>query len=114
MARAPATAARAGPPYCGTFSGGSRVPTPCRRYGSRQPTGLPYRPAWAAPREASQLGATGVPFFVIDRRYGISGGQPAEVFREALERAYADGAGPLGAVGDAGVCGDDGCAVPGK
>ncbi|MEU3992160.1 DsbA family oxidoreductase [Streptomyces platensis] len=68
----------------------------------------------AEEREASQLGATGVPFFVIDRRYGISGGQPAEVFREALERAYADGAGPLGAVGDAGVCGDDGCAVPGK
>lgn len=51
---------------------------------------------------------------VIDRRYGISGGQPAEVFREALERAYADGAEPLGAAGDAGVCGDDGCAVPGK
>lgn len=48
-----------------------------------------------------------MPFFVIDRRYGISGGQPAEVFREALERAYADGAGPLGAAGDAGVCGDE-------
>jgi predicted DsbA family dithiol-disulfide isomerase len=71
----------------------------------------------AEEREAAELGATGMPFFVIDRRYGISGGQPAEVFREALERAYADGAEPLraaGDAGDAGVCGDDGCAVPGK
>ncbi|WP_405740779.1 DsbA family oxidoreductase [Streptomyces sp. NBC_01525] len=63
-------------------------------------------------REAAELGATGVPFFVIDRRYGISGGQPAEVFREALERAYQEGAVQPLASGDAGVCGDDGCAVP--
>ncbi|MGY5137828.1 DsbA family oxidoreductase [Streptomyces nigrescens] len=72
----------------------------------------------AEEREAAELGATGVPFFVIDRRYGISGGQPAEVFREALERAYADGAEPSQPAGDeagaAPVCGDDGCAVPGK
>ena len=36
------------------------------------------------------LGATGVPFFVIDRRYGISGAQPSEVFSRLLERAWAD------------------------
>lgn len=29
-------------------------------------------------REAAGLGADAVPFFVLDRRYGISGGQPAE------------------------------------
>ncbi|GGU21491.1 DsbA family oxidoreductase [Streptomyces lavendofoliae] len=39
-------------------------------------------------REAAGLGATGVPFFVLDRRYGVSGGQPAEVFTQALERAW--------------------------
>ena len=39
-------------------------------------------------REAHELGATGVPFFVLDRRYGVSGGQPAEVFRQALEEAW--------------------------
>lgn len=65
-------------------------------------------------REAAELGATGVPFFVIDRRYGISGGQPAEVFRQALERAHADGAVQILPTGDAEVCGDDGCAVPGS
>ncbi|WP_256106508.1 DsbA family oxidoreductase [Streptomyces sp. ODS05-4] len=38
--------------------------------------------------EAASLGATGVPFFVLDRRYGVSGGQPAEVFTQALEQAW--------------------------
>ncbi|WP_324785456.1 DsbA family oxidoreductase [Streptomyces sp. H51] len=39
-------------------------------------------------REAAQLGATGVPFFVLDRRYGVSGAQPAEVFARALAQAW--------------------------
>jgi predicted DsbA family dithiol-disulfide isomerase len=38
-------------------------------------------------REAGQLGITGVPFFVIDRRYGISGAQPTDLFLQALETA---------------------------
>jgi predicted DsbA family dithiol-disulfide isomerase len=37
---------------------------------------------------ARALGATGVPFFVIDRRYGISGAQPAETIVEVLDRAW--------------------------
>ena len=37
---------------------------------------------------ASQLGATGVPFFVLDRRYGVVGAQPAEALLGALERAW--------------------------
>jgi len=45
--------------------------------------------------EGVALGLTGVPFFVIDRRYGISGAQPAELFRRALETARA-GAVPAG------------------
>jgi predicted DsbA family dithiol-disulfide isomerase len=40
--------------------------------------------------EARALGATGVPFYVIDRKYGIPGAQPAEVFLRALRQAYAD------------------------
>jgi predicted DsbA family dithiol-disulfide isomerase len=39
---------------------------------------------------ARRLGANGVPFFVIDRKYGISGAQPADVFLHALRTAYAD------------------------
>lgn len=37
---------------------------------------------------ARELGATGVPFYVIDRRYGISGAQPAETLTQVLEKAW--------------------------
>lgn len=62
--------------------------------------------------EAAQLGATGVPFFVIDRKYGISGGQPAEVFRKALEQAYEESAVRIIAAGGDDACADGACAVP--
>lgn len=39
---------------------------------------------------ATQLGATGVPFFVIDMKYGISGAQPLEAFTQTLEGAWAE------------------------
>lgn len=42
---------------------------------------------------ARALGATGVPLFVIDRRYGISGAQPAETIAGVLEQAWRE-AGP--------------------
>jgi predicted DsbA family dithiol-disulfide isomerase len=38
-------------------------------------------------REARQLGINGVPFFVVDGRYGISGAQPADLLLQALETA---------------------------
>lgn len=41
---------------------------------------------------ARAIGATGVPLFVIDRRYGISGAQPPELIAEALEKAWAEAA----------------------
>ena len=37
--------------------------------------------------EARMLGVSGVPFFVIDGRYGISGAQAADVFSRALTMA---------------------------
>jgi predicted DsbA family dithiol-disulfide isomerase len=36
---------------------------------------------------AQQIGIQGVPFFVLNRRYGVSGAQPAEVLVQALEKA---------------------------
>ena len=36
---------------------------------------------------AQQLGANGVPFFVFDMKYGISGAQPQEVFNATLKKA---------------------------
>jgi predicted DsbA family dithiol-disulfide isomerase len=37
---------------------------------------------------AARLGANGVPFFVIDMRYGVSGAQPTELFTQALTEAW--------------------------
>ncbi|HNU56699.1 MAG TPA: DsbA family oxidoreductase [Flavobacteriales bacterium] len=39
-------------------------------------------------REAQQLGVRGVPFFVIDRRYGVSGAQHSDHFLGALQQAW--------------------------
>ena len=41
-------------------------------------------------RRATELGITGVPFFAIDERYGISGAQPASALTEALSQAYSE------------------------
>jgi predicted DsbA family dithiol-disulfide isomerase len=41
-------------------------------------------------REAVELGITGVPFFVLGRRYAVSGAQPAELLLQAVEQAWAD------------------------
>ena len=64
--------------------------------------------------QAQAYGASGVPFFVIDGRYGVSGAQPTEVFTQVLERAWAEShpAIEVLATGDAGeVCGPEGCAT---
>jgi len=41
-------------------------------------------------RRAQMLGCNGVPFFVFDNKYGISGAQPAELFLTTLQKAWAD------------------------
>jgi len=41
-------------------------------------------------RQARMLGIRGVPFFVFDGRYAVSGAQDPDVFREALRRAHAE------------------------
>lgn len=38
--------------------------------------------------EGSRLGIRGVPFYVIDRKYAVSGAQPPEVFLETLNKAW--------------------------
>lgn len=67
---------------------------------------------FAEAQEAGALGATGVPFFVIERRYAVPGAQPAEVFSQVLAQAWADthpGLQVVGAGDDA--CGPEGCAI---
>lgn len=40
--------------------------------------------------EAQQLGIRGVPFFVMNRKYGVSGAQAVPVFEETIEKAFAE------------------------
>ena len=67
-------------------------------------------------REARALGISGVPFFVIDRAYGVSGAQGAETLLEALERAWSDshpltivGATPAAGSSEDADCDDGSC-----
>jgi len=41
-------------------------------------------------REARGLGISGVPYYVVDRRYAVSGAQTPELFADVLARARAD------------------------
>ena len=43
----------------------------------------------ASQETAERLGITGVPFYVIDGRYGLSGAQPVDVFVRALDELAA-------------------------
>ena len=61
---------------------------------------------------ARELGITGVPFFVFDSKYAVSGAQPSEVFLEVLARVHAEQSVQNLADGDdANVCGDDSCQI---
>ena len=61
--------------------------------------------------QAHAYGATGVPFFVVDQKYGVSGAQPVEAFTQVLERAWADSHPAIEMVGAGEECGPDGCAI---
>jgi predicted DsbA family dithiol-disulfide isomerase len=58
--------------------------------------------------EARALGITGVPFFAIAGRYGVSGAQTPEVLADVLARAWKATAGLE--LQEGAVCGPDGCA----
>lgn len=52
--------------------------------------------------EARRLGVRGVPYFVIDRKYAVSGGQPSDMFLKALQTAWNESR-PLTVLNDAGT-----------
>lgn len=61
---------------------------------------------------ARQIGVQGVPFFVLDRKYGVSGAQPGEVFAQALTQAWHESHPAIQTIGgDGQACGPDGCAL---
>ncbi|MDQ2772350.1 MAG: DsbA family oxidoreductase [Bacteroidota bacterium] len=63
---------------------------------------------------AQQIGVRGVPFFVFEDKYAVSGAQQPELFAEVLEKVYAEfkPAKPaLTMVADGDACGPEGCEV---
>lgn len=60
---------------------------------------------------AQGFGITGVPFFAIDERYGISGAQPPEVILGALERALSEAAPAEAHAHGADGCEDGSCSI---
>lgn len=63
--------------------------------------------------EGRQVGVRGVPFFVLNRKYGISGAQPVEHFTEVLEQLWAE-TNPveeLKVMSKGHTCDDEGCSI---
>jgi predicted DsbA family dithiol-disulfide isomerase len=63
---------------------------------------------------ALELGISAVPFFVIDRKFGIPGAQAPDVILAALRRAWEKGGGPPGTPDgppDSGSCSSDDCSI---
>ncbi len=67
----------------------------------------------AEARRAQMMGSRGVPFFVFEEKYAVSGAQQVEVFLTALERTWADLHPVMEVISgqDAGLCDDDSCVV---
>jgi predicted DsbA family dithiol-disulfide isomerase len=57
---------------------------------------------------ARELGITGVPCFVLDRHFAVSGAQSSEVMLGALSQAWSERA-PTAEFAEGAVCGPDGC-----
>lgn len=65
-------------------------------------------------QQANSLGVSGVPFFVINNKYAISGAQPESVFLNALNQIWAENNPTLVSLDGedtAGQCGPDGCEI---
>jgi len=58
--------------------------------------------------QARELGITGVPCFVFDRKFAVSGAQSREVLLNALQQAWSQRA-PATELTEGAVCGPDGC-----
>ncbi|QDY82777.1 DsbA family oxidoreductase [Paenibacillus polymyxa] len=70
--------------------------------------------------EGAKLGVQGVPFFVFDRKFAVSGAQPEEVFHDALQKAW-DERPPFTMISGSsskqdagGICTDEGCELPSR
>lgn len=64
--------------------------------------------------EGRQVGVRGVPFFVLNRKYGVSGAQPQEYFEQVLEQLWEEEKETLSSIGDTDKgqqCTDESCEI---
>ncbi|MGM1021976.1 MAG: DsbA family oxidoreductase [Bacillota bacterium] len=70
--------------------------------------------------EARRVGISGVPFFIFNQKYAVSGAQPTESFSQVLEKVWEEEhpAPKFEILSDEtsseGLCTDEGCAIPPK
>ncbi|WP_454045748.1 DsbA family oxidoreductase [Chryseobacterium sp. Marseille-Q8038] len=64
-------------------------------------------------QEARNNGVSGVPFFVLNGKYAVSGAQPVEVFENALQQTYKETVSPYKDLsgGSGASCDADGCSI---
>ena len=62
-------------------------------------------------RHAAELGISGVPFFVFDGRYGVSGAQAAETFLDVLNQVWEREHAVVAVAADGPSCDDETCAI---
>jgi predicted DsbA family dithiol-disulfide isomerase len=63
---------------------------------------------------ARQYSISSVPFFLINKKYAITGAQPTEVFIQSLEKVIAEDQIVVLNNQDGAICDDDGCEIPKK
>ncbi|WP_102272980.1 DsbA family oxidoreductase [Cytobacillus massiliigabonensis] len=70
---------------------------------------------------AQQYGISGVPYFIINQKYAISGAQPPETFANALQKVWEEEAAAVpkfqdlsGTDAEDASCADGNCAIPNK
>ncbi|AIO18401.1 DSBA-like thioredoxin domain protein [Candidatus Izimaplasma bacterium HR1] len=63
--------------------------------------------------EGKQIGVQGVPFFVLNRKYGISGAQPIEYFTQSLEKLWEEEKPleDLSGADEGHTCSDESCSI---
>ncbi|MET3036653.1 DsbA family oxidoreductase [Chryseobacterium sp. NRRL B-14859] len=64
-------------------------------------------------QEARNNGISGVPFFVLNGKYAVSGAQPVDVFKNALQQTYQETVSPFKDLSgsDGASCDADGCSI---
>lgn len=61
--------------------------------------------------EAKNLGITGVPFYLLNNKYSVSGAQPVDYFTRALAQTYQETIVDLSKESGENMCGIDGCSI---